>query len=247
MYTYTHTHTPHTHTIHKYIYLGKPILSATPSMTACVLIAFVFMYSVFVCMHVYTYIYTYILTWENQFEAWLDPWQPAYWFSTAIPIIVEGHETAFNGFEYQFTTGKLLKNLKPTLNYYGNGSMFLCIVYEYTYIHIYTHIHTHLGNPILGITPSMTTCVLNSYVFMYSVCVYIHTYIHTYAPGKANFRHNSIHDDLRLEFYFFCKTLQSLRMYVCMCVCMYVCNVWTLVYVFWCTHRFLRMRVYMPV
>ncbi len=42
---------------------------------------------------------------------------------TANPIIIEGHETAFNGFSYQFTTGKPLKNLKPTLNYYGNGSI----------------------------------------------------------------------------------------------------------------------------
>ena len=39
------------------------------------------------------------------------------WWHTAIPIIIEDHETAFNGFEYQFTTGKPLKNLKPTLNY----------------------------------------------------------------------------------------------------------------------------------
>ncbi len=41
---------------------------------------------------------------------------------TAIPIIVEGHETAFNGFQYQFTTGKPVKNLKPTFNYCGNDS-----------------------------------------------------------------------------------------------------------------------------
>jgi hypothetical protein len=42
---------------------------------------------------------------------------------TAILIISEGHETAFNGFKYQLTTGKPLKNLKLTLNYYyGNGS-----------------------------------------------------------------------------------------------------------------------------
>jgi hypothetical protein len=42
---------------------------------------------------------------------------------TAILIIIEGHETAFNGFWYQFTTGKLLKCLKLALNYYENGSM----------------------------------------------------------------------------------------------------------------------------
>jgi hypothetical protein len=44
-------------------------------------------------------------------------------YATAIPIIIEDHETAFNVFQYQFTTGKPLKNLKPTLNCYGNGSM----------------------------------------------------------------------------------------------------------------------------
>jgi hypothetical protein len=43
-------------------------------------------------------------------------------YHTAIPIIIEGHETASNDFKYQFTTGKPLKYLKPTLNYYENGS-----------------------------------------------------------------------------------------------------------------------------
>jgi hypothetical protein len=42
---------------------------------------------------------------------------------TAIPIIIEGHKTAFNGLKYQFTTGKPLKDLKLTLEYYGNGSV----------------------------------------------------------------------------------------------------------------------------
>ncbi len=37
-------------------------------------------------------------------------------------IIIEGRETAFDGFEYQFTTGKPLKSLKLTLNYHENGS-----------------------------------------------------------------------------------------------------------------------------
>ncbi len=62
---------------------------------------------------------------------------------TAIPIIIEGHETAFNGFQYQFTTGKPLRDLKPTLNDYGNGSMY---VYVYTdiYIYIYVHIYIHM-------------------------------------------------------------------------------------------------------
>jgi hypothetical protein len=47
--------------------------------------------------------------------------------TTAILIIVEGHETAFNGFQYQFTTGKPLKSLKKTLNYTENGSMRACV------------------------------------------------------------------------------------------------------------------------
>jgi hypothetical protein len=34
---------------------------------------------------------------------------------TANLIIIEGHETAFNGFKCQFTTGKPLKNLKPSI------------------------------------------------------------------------------------------------------------------------------------
>jgi hypothetical protein len=41
---------------------------------------------------------------------------------TAIPIIIEGQETAYNGFLYQFTTGKPLQNVQLTINYYGNGS-----------------------------------------------------------------------------------------------------------------------------
>ncbi len=44
------------------------------------------------------------------------------WRATAILIISEGHETAFNGFSYQFTTGKSLEILQPTLNYYEKGS-----------------------------------------------------------------------------------------------------------------------------
>jgi hypothetical protein len=35
---------------------------------------------------------------------------------TAIPIIIGGHGTAFNGFKFQFTAEKPLKNLKLTLN-----------------------------------------------------------------------------------------------------------------------------------
>ncbi len=42
--------------------------------------------------------------------------------STAILMIVEGREIAFQCFLYQFTTGKPLKNLKLTLEYYATGS-----------------------------------------------------------------------------------------------------------------------------
>jgi hypothetical protein len=40
---------------------------------------------------------------------------------TAILIIIDSHETVLN----QFTTGKPLKSLKRTLEYYQNGSMTL--------------------------------------------------------------------------------------------------------------------------
>ncbi len=46
----------------------------------------------------------------------------------AILIMIEGHETASNCFQYQFTTGKPLKNLKLTLNYYEDGSMCLYVL-----------------------------------------------------------------------------------------------------------------------
>jgi hypothetical protein len=46
---------------------------------------------------------------------------------TAIVIIIEGHETAFNCFLYQFTTGKPLRNLKLTLNHYENGGTKFCM------------------------------------------------------------------------------------------------------------------------
>ncbi len=48
---------------------------------------------------------------------------------TAILIIIEGHETAFYGFAYQFTTGKPFQNMKPNLNYYENGSSIYDIIY----------------------------------------------------------------------------------------------------------------------
>ncbi len=43
------------------------------------------------------------------------------WMHTATLTIIEGRETASNGFLYQFTTGKPFENLKPTLNYEENS------------------------------------------------------------------------------------------------------------------------------
>ncbi len=49
---------------------------------------------------------------------------------TAILISIEGHGTALNSFLYQFTTGKTLKNLKVTLDYYENGSSKYILVFH---------------------------------------------------------------------------------------------------------------------
>jgi hypothetical protein len=74
-------------------------------------------------------------------------------FLTAIPInliISEGHETALNGFEYQFTTGKPLKNLEPTLDYCGNGKTRIeeytehAHSYHGTYTHAHSNKHAHM-------------------------------------------------------------------------------------------------------
>jgi hypothetical protein len=56
----------------------------------------------------------------RQLTEFLDAKWPqvcAWHVHTAILIIIEGHKTAFNGFQYQFTTGNPLKNLKMTLIY----------------------------------------------------------------------------------------------------------------------------------
>ncbi len=75
-------------------------------------------------IHVNIGMHTYIHTCMVYIHTWIHHGiLHMYCQSTAILIIIEGHETAFNGFWYQFTTGKLLKNLKLTLNYYENGSM----------------------------------------------------------------------------------------------------------------------------
>jgi hypothetical protein len=59
---------------------------------------------------------------------------------TAILIIIAGRETAYNGFEYQFTTGKSLKNLKLALNYCEDGSG-SCTLYYWVVCACYTCIH----------------------------------------------------------------------------------------------------------
>jgi hypothetical protein len=46
---------------------------------------------------------------------------PAETGQKKLILIMEGIETAFNGFEKQFTTGKPLKYLQVTLNYHGIG------------------------------------------------------------------------------------------------------------------------------
>jgi hypothetical protein len=56
---------------------------------------------------------------------------------TAIPIRIEGHETAFNGFQYQLTTGK---PLKLTLNYYENGSANQFWKYKYYTYQVLQHV-----------------------------------------------------------------------------------------------------------
>jgi hypothetical protein len=66
--------------------------------------------------------------------------------ATAIPIIIEGHKTAFNSCYYQFTNGK---PLKLTLQYYGNGSSRihcdlhrdLCQNRRYLYLFLITKSH----------------------------------------------------------------------------------------------------------
>ncbi len=65
------------------------------------------------------------------------------------------HETAFNGFEYQFTTGKPLKNLKLTLKYFENGSMCMCVLRSFE-------------------NSSMCVCV---YIYMLSLSAMIHVHI----------------------------------------------------------------------
>ncbi len=50
-----------------------------------------------------------------------------------------GPQTAYNGFYCLFTTVNPLKNLKQTLNYYENGSMYLYGI-EYS-IHTYTKVY----------------------------------------------------------------------------------------------------------
>jgi hypothetical protein len=68
---------------------------------------------------------------------------------TAIPRIFEDRETVFNGFQYQFITGKPLKSLKLTLDYYEKWQYCKTAEREknddnkmYTYI-VHTCIHAY--------------------------------------------------------------------------------------------------------
>jgi hypothetical protein len=62
---------------------------------------------------------------------------------TAILIIIEGRETVLNGFSYQSTTtGKPLKNLKMTLNYYCIGIVVSCGVLGWNSAVVFTWLAT---------------------------------------------------------------------------------------------------------
>ncbi len=79
-----------------------------------------------------------------------------------ILIIIEGSETVFDSFQYQFTTGKPMKKLKLTFNCYENSSTYnecfrtrlvcmymcicvciclhVCIVYVYIYVYVHMRV-----------------------------------------------------------------------------------------------------------
>ncbi len=93
-------------------------------------------------------------------------------------IIIEGGETAFNDFWYQFTTGKSLKNMKLTLNYYENDSMHFSHenVCMYVYVCMYACMYVFMHG-------FMSICMACMYVCMYAykrVCMYacIHVYVY---------------------------------------------------------------------
>ncbi len=65
--------------------------------------------------------------------------------------VIEGHETAFNVSQYQFTTEEPLKNPKLTLNYYENGGR-----------KVYSKLHlSH-------------TCMQCMHIHAMHVCMYMH-------------------------------------------------------------------------
>ncbi len=67
-----------------------------------------------VYVHTHTYIHTYIHTYRPRVESCCSHMSSISFFvifHTAILIIIECSETTFNGFQYQFTTGKPLENL----------------------------------------------------------------------------------------------------------------------------------------
>ncbi len=65
---------------------------------------------------------------------------------------VNGHKATSNCFWYQFTTGKPLKNLKQTLNYYGNGCTIMLS-------HNDDHTSSHVAIPLNAGIPLMKTYV----------------------------------------------------------------------------------------
>ncbi len=135
-YTSCNDHTTRNHFFFKWalIYIHTPVMSRIGT------VVIIYMY-----MYIYIYIYIYIIGLEQLHLQWLtykknriyedmkknadkqnESIDSKSWILTmltAILIIIEGHEMAFNGFWYQFTTGKQLKNLKRSLNYYENSSI----------------------------------------------------------------------------------------------------------------------------
>jgi hypothetical protein len=76
----------------------------------------------YICFVSYSLAYaSYVRLWQRENNLYYKSFKTMN-HHAAILIIVEVHETAFNVFQYQFTTGKPFRSLKLTLNYYENGS-----------------------------------------------------------------------------------------------------------------------------
>ncbi len=125
---------------------------------------------------------------------------------TAILMITEGHETAFNGFWYQFTIGKPLKNLKLTLEYYegvrsfANGMVAAIKSSHFSHTHTHTNIDSNtrllhtckktfvstLEGGIVAMCGKNFFSTSNTphhiYLCIGYIYIYIYIYIHTHKP-----------------------------------------------------------------